>query len=196
MLRPDPCCLEFLTTKVFLKSLSMGQCCQGAKLDGGTNTDGSPRKKLSLGSFKSSSNKSKRSKSKSDKSHSPKHHPLPDHQSSGSQTPNNPNTNATFGNPSSNYDDNINDDEYDEDDEEIDLSVFQEDVVDFIEFWHQHFENLSKESIHNALVRRVHNKVQGILNRIYSLPFMRNFALHYMPKPTNQLTLYFHLIMT
>ena len=156
----------------------MGQCCQGAKLDGGTNTDGSPRKKLSLAAFtKSTSNKSKRGKSKSDKTHSPKHHPLPDHQSSGSQTPNNPNNIATFGQPSNNYHDNLNEDEYDEEDEEIDLSAFQEEVVDFIEFWHHHFEYLSKESIHNALVRRVHNKVKGISYTIY-FPFMRNFALH------------------
>ena len=151
----------------------MGQCCNAAPVD--TNTDGSPKKKLTLDVFsKSTSNK----KLKSDK-HSPKHphHPLPEHQSSGSQSTPKHHDKTIFGNNDPTHT-HLNDNQYnnqyqnndhdDDDDEEIDLSLFQEDVAEFIEFWHQHFATLSKESIHNALVRRVHNKVKGI----YSLKYI------------------------
>ena len=132
----------------------MGQCCIQQPADAvDSNGDDKKSKKLSL-------TRTKREQQE------PKHHRIPDTQSSGSQSPKEDGVRATFEDKKeSNAKLSIlNDEDEFEEDEEIDLSQFQEDVAEFIEFWHHHFQTLTKESIHNALVRRVHNKVKGEYN--------------------------------
>ena len=132
----------------------MGQCCNRAPTDTADNST-----KLSILST----------------GDTPKHRPLHDQQSSGSQSTIK-NTDTIFGqqtldNTSNNV---LNEDDSEEDQEVIDLSIFQEDVIEFIEFWHHHYETLSKDNIHNALVRRIHSKLKGICN----LHNTRNFAFY------------------
>lgn len=68
-------------------------------------------------------------------------------------------------------DDEFGDEEY------IDLSAFQDEVLDFIEFWHVHFQELQRDrfKLHHALVRRMHDKVIGTFTKSLFL------SPHYIP---------------
>ena len=123
----------------------MGQCC---------NQSHTVKSKPNISKKLSIDFRSKSAGSDDNLSPSYKHHALPDYRSSDTQSTLRVDQNQQE------TDGITNTNEY-EDDEVLDLSVFHEEVSEFIDFWYQHHEIMKSHSIHNALVARMHNKLKG-----------------------------------